>query len=287
MDGSVGVLEQTGYWKVDDVTKPAWKVSPRWYLWDGGFALLGSSEGIVPAHSHHAIQIVVTIDGEAAISNAVGEWQSGRGIIVPPDIVHSFSAQGAFGAMIFVDPESIEGIWLRSTIGDRITIVPESRVVATANALRSFCDKPFESMEIAALVRFAVESLCAGVPPARHPDPRITRVVEMIAQSSDLRISLEQAAATIFLSPSRFQHLFKQQVGLAFRRYMLWRKVSRAMISIARERTLTAAAQNSDFADAAHLTRTFHQMFGLPPSVLMQGDLFVVPSPFETAAKAA
>ena len=88
-------------------------------------------------------------------------------------------------------------------------------------------------------------------------------------------------------SRRRFQHLFKQQVGLPFRRYILWRKVTRAMITIARERTLTAAAQASDFADAAHLTRTFHQMFGLPPSVLMQGELFVVPSPFDLTARAA
>jgi AraC-like DNA-binding protein len=135
-------------------------------------------------------------------------------------------------------------------------------------------------VEIGALVRHAVESLCAGVAPARHPDPRITKVLQMIAASSDLRISLERAAATVFLSSSRFQHLFKQEVGLPFRRYMLWRKVTRAMISIAREPTLTAAAQTSDFADAAHLTRTFNEMFGLPPSVLMQGELFGVPSPF-------
>ena len=135
-------------------------------------------------------------------------------------------------------------------------------------------------MDVGALVRSIVESLCAGVPPARRPDPRITTVLEMIASSEDLRLSLERVAASVFLSPSRFQHLFKQQVGLAFRRYILWRKVTRAMITIARERTLTAAAQASDFADAAHLTRTFHQMFGLPPSVLMQGELFVIPSPF-------
>ena len=186
-----------------------------------------------------------------------------------------------------IDPDSIEGLWLRSTIADRITIVPESRVIPAADALRRFCESPFSSMDIGALVRYTVESLCAGVPPSRHPDPRITKVLDLIASSDDLRLSLEQVAATVFLSPSRFQHLFKQQVGLPFRRYMLWRKVTRAMIAIARERTLTAAAQSSDFADAAHLTRTFHQMFGLPPSVLMQGELFVVPSPFDLSAIAA
>lgn len=268
-------------------TGPSWTAPPRWYLWEGGFLLIAGSVGVVPAHSHHAIQVVITMQGEAGIADEGGKWQSGRGIIVPPNLVHSYSGQGSYGAMLFVDPDSIEGIWLRSTIGSRITIVPDSRVIPAATALRTFCEKPLESMDVGALIRYVVESLCAGVPPARRPDPRITKVLDLIASSADLRLSLERVAASVFLSPSRFQHLFKQQVGLAYRRYILWRKVTRAMITIARERTLMAAAQEADFADAAHLTRTFQQMFGLPPSVLMQGELFVISSPFDLAAKAA
>jgi AraC-like DNA-binding protein len=263
--------------------KPSWSGEPKWYLWDGGFMLISGSDGVVPSHAHHAIQVVVTIAGEAGIQEGNGEWRSGRGIIVPSDTEHSFSGRGAFGAMLMIDPESIEGTWLRATVGEKITIVPESRVNPVADALRSFCEHPFESMEVGQLVRFAVESLCAGPMPARHFDPRISRVLQMIAASDELRISVERAAETAFLSPSRFQHLFKEQVGLPFRRYMLWRKVTRAMICIAREKTLAAASQATDFADAAHLTRTFNQIFGLPPSVLMRGDLHVVASPFHIA----
>jgi AraC family transcriptional regulator len=122
--------------------------------------------------------------------------------------------------------------------------------------------------------------MCAGAPPARKMDERITKVLHEIRSSDDLRISLESAAASVFLSDGRFAHLFKQQVGLPFRRYMLWRKLARAMVAIGRERTLVAAAHAADFADAAHLTRTFHQMFGIPPSVMMQGEFFEIESPF-------
>jgi AraC family transcriptional regulator len=269
------------------MNEPSWTAPPRWYLWEGGFLLIAGSTGVVPAHSHHAIQVVITMTGEAAIAESDKAWQSARGIIVPPNITHSYSGQGSYGAMLFVDPDSIEGIWLRSTVANRVTIVPESRVNPAAEALRHFCERPMESMDPGSLVRYIVESLCAQVAPARRPDPRITKVLDLIATSDDLRLSLEQVAASVFLSPSRFQHLFKQQVGLAFRRYILWRKVTRAMMTIAQERTLVAAAQAAGFADAAHLTRTFHQMFGLPPSLLMQGDLFVIPSPFNLIAKAA
>lgn len=242
--------------------------------------MLGSSEGIVPSHSHHGIQIVITLDGESAVE-VEGRWLAGRGIIVPPDVPHAYSARGASGAMLFVDPESSEGAWLRSTVGESVTIVPEIRVAPAAAALRTFLERPFESRDLGSIIRSCVQSLCAGAPPSRRLDPRVTAVLESIRASNDLRISLEAAASTIHLSPSRFQHLFKQQVGLPFRRYVLWRKLTRAMVAIGCEPTLTAAAQTSDFADAAHLTRTFQQMFGIPPSVMMQGRFFTIASPFD------
>jgi AraC-like DNA-binding protein len=52
------------------------------------------------------------------------------------------------------------------------------------------------------------------------------------------------------------------------------------MVAIASERTLAAAAHAADFADAAHLTRTFYQMVGMAPSALMRGDFIEIPSPF-------
>lgn len=252
----------------------------RWYLWDGGFFAFGRSEGVVPPHAHHAIQIVLSLEGEIAIAGADGVWRSGRGVVVLPDVEHSFDGSGFLGAMLFVDPESMEGAWLRTTLRDALTVVPAARVELAAEELRRFLEQPYEALEVPALVRHCVTTLCAGVPPARQLDERVTRVLREIKSSDDLRVSLETIASSAALSPSRFQHLFKQQVGLPFRRYLLWRKLTRAMLAVGREKTLTMAAQASDFADAAHLTRTFYQMFGLPPSVMMRGEFFVIESPF-------
>ena len=116
----------------------------------------------------------------------------------------------------------------------------------------------------------------AGAPPG----PTGHQGSEAIRARDDLRMSLDDAAQLAFLSPSRFAHLFKDQVGLPYSRYMLWRKLTRAMVAIASERTIAAAAQAADFADAAHLTRTFYQMVGMAPSVLMRGKFAEIPSPF-------
>jgi AraC-like DNA-binding protein len=258
-----------------------WTGTPDWYLWDGGFLALGRSEGIVPPHEHHAIQIVLTVEGTVRIRGAHGDWRDARGVIVRPDVVHSYDGNGAVGAMLFVDPESTEGAWLRASLRDDITVVPERRIATCAAELGRFVEHPLESLEISELVRHCVQALCAGAPPNRRLDERVTRVLAAIRHSDELRMSIEDAAAMAFLSPSRFAHLFKQQVGLPFRRYMLWRKLTRAILVIGRERTIATAAHEADFADAAHLTRTFYQMFGIPPSVMMRGEFFEIPSPFQ------
>ena len=261
-----------------------WSGTPRWYLWEGGFFLIGGrGQGIVPPHLHHAIQIAVAIDGDVGIRGKRGDWRMGRGHIVRPDVVHSFNPNGVLGAMLLVDPESAEGAWVRASVREDITIVPAARLAGCAAELQRFLDQPFESLDVRDLIRHCVHAMSAGAPPSRRLDPRVTRVLASIRAADELRVSIDDAAAMAFLSPSRFAHLFKQQVGLPFRRYMLWRKLTRAMLVIGRERTIAAAAHAADFADAAHLTRTFYQMVGLPPSVLMRGEFFESPSPFEVS----
>ncbi len=269
---------------VGDKMESRWSGTPSWYLWDGGFFAIGRSEGVVPPHSHHAIQIVIAVEGTVGIRGRHGDWRMGSGVAVRPDVEHSYNANGALGAMLFVDPESLEGVWLRSSLREEITVAPSSRLVSCAGELRRFLDQPFESLEIGALIKHCVQALSTGAPPSRRLDERVTRVLSAIRETDDLRMSIEDATAMIFLSPSRFAHLFKQQVGLPFRRYMLWRKLARAVLLIGREGAIATAAHAADFADAAHLTRTFYQMFGMPPSVMMRGEFFEIPSPFALSA---
>jgi AraC-like DNA-binding protein len=263
--------------------KPAaWLTAPRWYLWDGGFLLLGQSEGVVPAHAHHAIQVVIGFGGEPAICGNGAVWQSGRGFVVMPDVQHSYDGRGAACAMLFVDPESIEGEWLRGSLTQEIAFVADARLAEFMSRSHELRERPLEIMELRSLIRQCVHSLCEGTPRLRRRDSRITAALKYIKESQDLRVSLEDVAAAVFLSPSRFAHLFGQQLGLPFRRYILWRKLARAMLAIGRGESMTDAAQAADFSDAAHLTRTFNQMFGIAPSALMRGEFVEVSSPFET-----
>ena len=254
---------------------------PRWYLWEGGFLLTARAQGVVPSHAHHAIQIVLALDGCVAICGTNGGWRESRGLVVRPDAEHSFDCNGALGVMLFVDPESRDGAWLSASLREDITIVPDARLDPIVAALRAFVAQPGNPDDLATLIRGCVHGLRPGLAPARRGDARVTTVLDAIRTSDDLRMSLDTAAGIACLSPTRFAHVFRAQVGLPFSRYMLWRKLTRAMVAVASERTIAAAAHAADFADAAHLTRTFYQMVGMAPSALMRGEFIEVASPFD------
>ena len=166
----------------------------RWYVWDGGFFAMGRAHGVVPTHAHHAIQIVLALDGEIAACDRNERWKRGRGVIIATDVEHSYDSQDAFAAMLFVDPESTEGIWLGASLQDEVTLVPERRVAACVEELKRFRERPMESVELGALIRHCVQTLSAGAPPARRIDARVTKVLRQIQQSDDLRISRSPSA---------------------------------------------------------------------------------------------
>lgn len=256
--------------------------APLVYFWDGGWLGVGRSRGTVPPHAHHAIQISIGLDGPVRLRHGEGEWTELEGGLVLPDVPHSFDPRGSLTAMLFVDPESFEGRWLRDSTETPIRAVARERLGSHVEALRRFVEERPDAAGAARLVSGMVRSLCVGPAPFRRIDPRIERVLGVIRERDLRQMPLEEAARGVFLSPSRFAHLFTEEVGLPFRRYMLWRKLSRAMVEFGRGSNLTDAAHAAGFSDSAHLTRTWRQMFGISPTLMLaRGRFYEIPAPFE------
>lgn len=75
-------------------------------------------------------------------------------------------------------------------------------------------------------------------------------------------------ASRVRLSPSRLARLFRLRTGVAIRRYVIWARL-RAVIEYRCEgMTLTRAALEAGFSDAAHMTNSYRRMFGFAPSAL-------------------
>jgi AraC-like DNA-binding protein len=102
--------------------------------------------------------------------------------------------------------------------------------------LREFLQTPLDARQASELVTSVVHNLCVGLRQLRRIDERITRALGLIRQNDAAKIPIEEVARKVFLSRSRLAHLFTEEVGVPFRRYVLWRKLSRALQAIGRGR---------------------------------------------------
>ena len=88
-------------------------------------------------------------------------------------------------------------------------------------------------------------------------------------------VSLAGALDIACLSEGRFLHVFSEQVGIPWRRYLLWRRLLGAVAHTAMGYSLTEGAHFAAFADAAHFSKTFKAMFGLSPAAVIKNSRFI------------
>jgi AraC-like DNA-binding protein len=246
----------------------------RIVLWEGGSLWAfdvppgGDTQPTTRLHAHHAIQITLSAGGRFAIRTEAGRTD-GPVVLIGSDVPHAFEPEGRI-ALLFVDPESRAG----QALAARLAGAPVSRLEGSGlgvgpDRLAAILSEPRpDNGRVEALGRAILENVIGEVLPPSTLDPRIMRTLDWLAPRLGERVAVPEAAATACLSESRFSHLFAAEIGLPFRTYLLWRRLTLAVERIASGASLTVAAHEAGFADSAHFSRTFHRMFGVPAASL-------------------
>ena len=239
-------------------------------MWDGGCVFVGSNTGVLPVHAHQAIQVCFGRTGSIRLRPSEDvPWKSYEIGIIASRQPHAFDATSVpLGAVLFVEPETRVGralteLYLAAGFAsaDRAIAAP-----AMEELFECFLGRRGNDAIIAA-ARDVIRKLSRGIEPLTVSDERIVRAVAWINSHLDRHITLEDVAGAVFLSPGRFRHLFVEQAGMGLRPYILWRRFMRVWQAIMSGRSISTAAHEAGFADAAHLTRTSRRMFGVSPSM--------------------
>ena len=104
-------------------------------------------------------------------------------------------------------------------------------------------------------------------------DPRISKLLRYVNRYPEQLSSGAKLASLIDLSEGRMQHLFKQQMGIPIRRYLLWMRLRQVVQLATTGESLTRAAHSAGFSDSAHFSRTFKSMFGIVASSLFSSKI--------------
>ncbi|MFI6491521.1 helix-turn-helix domain-containing protein [Streptomyces sp. NPDC050564] len=108
----------------------------------------------------------------------------------------------------------------------------------------------------------------------RHPDldARIRRAESLIAADPSAPHTVRSLAGAVALSPSRFAHLFSEQLGRSPMRALRdARLLHAARLLEATELSVERVAAASGFTSAFHFNRVFRQRYGTPPGAYRSG----------------
>jgi AraC-like DNA-binding protein len=218
----------------------------HWAIWRGA---VGDSD----PHRHLAAQAVIA-DAPISVLGSAGERWHGRCILIDPLVRHRLEPT-----------RHAELIFLEASPG----VVPDalSRRLAAA-----WAEEPpiLLASQGAAGGFWAGHRSAGGEPQHAVPDrERLGAALRHIDRHlGGGAIRLADAAEPTGLSPERFRHVFSEVFGMSFRRYVLWRRIGRAVLALNGGAGATAAAHDAGFADGAHFSRTLKAMFGVSPRAL-------------------
>lgn len=242
----------------------------RVLMWRGGSLWVSRETGLVQAHAHHAIQVTLAPQQPVKLRSEDSDtWIAARASIVMPDREHQFDGCGQDVVILLIEPETTAGRILLTRYGQSsLTLITDDEVITTSQGLLDGLACRASNESLIEIAKSIISLLAGSVPEVEDVDPRIARALDWIRGHLGASITLGEVASVAHLSPSRFRHLFVAQTGISFRAFVLWARVSSAMVAAMSGQSWTTAAQNAGFADSAHLTRTCKRMFGISPTML-------------------
>lgn len=217
------------------------------HLGDGWLCFIGPM-GTTSPHAHHAVQVIVASEPFGLHADG-GEATSASAAVIPANAVHSLTANGQRGWLLYL--QHVRG----------------GRSVHPSSWVADACDvaDPQRYQTVAGWATATAISVgSAETEPAGFVVAAMTGARSVLPQP----VRLAEIAREVGVAPTTLSRAFTRAVGVPWRRWVLTERLRVAAESLASGANLTVAAHSAGFADSAHLTRTFRRMFGIAPSDL-------------------
>lgn len=216
---------------------------------------------------HHTMQITFSAEHDFAIRTEKTEWKKTKLAILESNVSHQLNDLTGHQVSFAIIPENSRGINIRKNLlrGNEI-VFPEIDMTEYHEKFMKCMNEEYDCVKAFKLFDECIDKLTGTTGFTGPIDERILHIVDIIHRDLKKSISAADLAKSIHISEDRFLHLFKEQMGLPLRQFILYQRIIYATKYFMDGKSLTEAAIDAGFSDSAHFTRTFVAMNGNKPS---------------------
>ena len=233
-------------------------------------------------HCHPEYELIAVLEGSVSVVAEGSKIELGYGeaAIIPPFCYHSIYTDGKsnykritalFGSGM-IPPE---------IYGD-FTLKSESTFVASHSSLGPMLDLLRRTMMESELAKY--ESFLAGClvqllyvytyKESRsyevNTDPRVRSVTEYIDSHLCEKITLDQLSEHLFVSKSTLCHIFREEMKISVKQYVLQKKLAYAARLIGEGASASSAAESIGYDNYANFYKVYKKTFGASPRRVKQ-----------------
>jgi len=213
-------------------------------------------------HAHAAPVLLIGLSGPITLHFPDGRRETCHSALVNADVKHGLDSGGEYIASLYLEPDAPETRLLKAGwLSDRPLVFDPIPSPARPRSL----ERRLQSFDMSQLLPASALGHRAEL------DNRIARSLDYLREAGDQPFNRANLANQVHLSESRFNHLFREEVGISFRRYRSWSRLRSVFYHVAKDQSLTEAALSAGLHDSAHLSRMFQDMIGIAPSRVLRG----------------
>lgn len=236
------------------------------YLWNGR-VMFATNSMQTDFHSHYAATLAISLQDNIRIETEKGK-QEYRVALVGPNTYHKTVSPGVEMIALLIDPETYE----YSSISEfaKVGEVKKLEISTFLPLIEKLWDLYYGKLNDEEAWELHLDLLRSVYPFQKLEkvmDDRIIQIANMIRNEMPDSIRMKEIGKNFSVSEDRLIRLFKENLGIPMRRYLLWVRILEAAKLLKEGKSLTEAAHSAGFSDSAHFTRTFKENFGFVPSL--------------------
>jgi AraC-like DNA-binding protein len=203
-------------------------------------------------HSHPTIEIIMAKNGDFTLLTGEGTYANLKFALIRANQKHRLISKNGVLRTIMIEHHG--------------TLVMDKMKLVGVEPNKEFCSELKVDRHAAQIERM-VRTIKSGHSLAEY-DPRISDVIDHLKEN-DLAYSsmMKKLKGITHLSESRLSHLFKSNVGISLKKYLVWSRLKSTIKQhLDAKEDIFSALANSGFYDQPHFSKNFKSMLGVRPS---------------------